>query len=256
MGYPPRPEELLQKQSQINRNPKWPFGTRALLERVHREAFLVAEGVPHAGRIADPHRDQNGKFGREPAFSFGAKEKRAEGLRLDGIGIGLKVNNAPGPGGYAVRHTQSSPRAPSYGFGGAARGCPALLGNPLEPAAMHRGIRETPGPAAYSTRRPASAGPKYSMNGGRSDLSEDPTPSPAQYRPQSAPMRKGPTFGRTAAVDRRRPRSACRAGPGPGMLHGELGGKGSAMYSMRSRVGERPPSRDRPIPHNYTQFGY
>jgi len=125
---------------------------------------------------------------------------------------------------------------------------------------VYRGIRQTPGPAAYNTRRASSAGPKYSMKARREDTKVSSTPAPDHYRPKSAPGAKGTTWGADLVGPqvRRRPRSAVGAGcgPSPGLAHRDIGGKGSPNYSIRARREPRPPSRERRLPHNYTHFGY
>eukprot|EP00425_Heterocapsa_triquetra_P034031 CAMPEP_0195120096 /NCGR_PEP_ID=MMETSP0448-20130528/121043_1 /TAXON_ID=66468 /ORGANISM="Heterocapsa triquestra, Strain CCMP 448" /LENGTH=258 /DNA_ID=CAMNT_0040157487 /DNA_START=10 /DNA_END=783 /DNA_ORIENTATION=- len=258
MTVPPRPEELLQKGHQVAYNPKWPFGSRAPLEKAQRDVARNAGGIPHAVHIADVHGDAHGKYDREPSYSFGPRGRSAStpsrrGLEVEGC-------QSPGPGGYLPMHSQTMVSAPKCGFGSSQskRGCSALLCSPFDPSNMYRGLKESPGPAVYDTRKVRDNGPKYTM-GVRAPLTKKGTsnePAPGTYRPESAPGGKpkvsGGNWGTGQPTRPQRPKSA---GPGPGVLHGNLG-KSGPRYSIGARPMEpRPPSRGRKLGLNYTQFG-
>eukprot|EP00928_Gymnodinium_smaydae_P080228 TRINITY_DN63978_c0_g1_i1.p1 TRINITY_DN63978_c0_g1~~TRINITY_DN63978_c0_g1_i1.p1 ORF type:complete len:253 (-),score=7.84 TRINITY_DN63978_c0_g1_i1:98-769(-) len=221
----PPPNELWT--TTMNKPPKYSFGLRH---------GVTQENVgPGPYTTADPNRDTNCKYSRDPAFSFGSCLSARRPI------------SAPGPGQYQSKVRSG---APSHGFGSAPRGGSGYCTSSPEPTF-------SPGPAAYApnfeaTRKKAS---QYSM-GITGSTTRSSTPGPADYRPRQVPTKAAPPRWGSAPGARRRPSSAGAPGPSAYRRSCDVGAGPKFTMGRPLKAWPAAPEGARKIGAPMTQFGY
>ncbi|CAE8711629.1 unnamed protein product, partial [Polarella glacialis] len=231
-SFAPPTNELLTVASTIKRAPKWSFAGRPSRKGIGKGAGPYCPG--------DAHRDINGRFARDPAWSIPSAGGRDQ-----------RPNSAPpGPGRYAPRDSSTVKQtAPSWGFGSTGRD--------------NGWLRECdgggPGPAAYAPKFEAvmPSAPGYSNQGGRHQNNGNSGPGPQAYPPPKSTLSK--TSGRWVASSRPQSAAAARS-PGPNYCFPEgMKGMGGRQYSIGLKRGFKEPiatrGGDGKLPGPRTQFG-
>lgn len=250
VAFTPRREELHQIRSDHNREPQWPFGTKAEAEYWSRREDRERGFVPHGTLVPDHHRDVHGKFNRDPQWTMPPRRfERAQ-------------DYTPSPAEYqryAPRYMRKSPVGGGFGSKTPRGGVPGHDGAPLHGTA-------SPGPSAYDVRVNLGShtcpggSVKYSL-GGRPTSRQARTPGPTDYRPRTPNDARVPRWADT----QQRPSSAEprpigvnteSKGPESHKRPSDLG-RGGVHWSMAGRASTpRGDQMPRKLGANYTQFGH
>lgn len=218
---------LLTTLSNVKQAPKWSFRGRG--DPASMETPAKNPG-PGAYGVTQPDKS---KYTRAPAATFGTSSRD-----------GPRSAACPGPGQYATRQTECTPK---YGFGTSQR---AGMGN----------RSQTPGPGAYDVRGDACRG-QVSLGARFSDASRRArTPGPGSYN-STTTYDHGPRFGFGTSLRPDLQVPTKNPGPGAYQAMSSLGGNvvfsSPPRYSMKARRDENKGSCSSPSHGGqFTTFGY
>ncbi|CAJ1328682.1 unnamed protein product [Effrenium voratum] len=227
--------ELLTVSSRTKKAPKWSFPGKRTGSGEHPDGTEVGHYAS-----GDPHRDINGRYKRDPAWSL----QLPKGDRSSSL--------PPGPGRYNNRDGTLRNSAPSWSFGSTSKSADRTF---LDGSVG-------PGPAAYAPNHAVGwrGAPAYSSAGRGNGKSHSTGPGPGHYGPPRSTLRgkvgrwgDAPWRPYSAPDDGQGGNAGDGRSPGPGFLApSTLTGPRFSMGARREALD----TMDRRLPGPRTQFGY